>query len=115
MAFNSNNFKTLEFDYEITELDPDTIVKSGLFPSNFKVRIVMEEVPASQASQEELKLQRQGRDTILEILKLREADAITSSDTQTLVFGDPDFDDRDEAMVVGLDQKPQSDSSENED
>ncbi len=103
MAFHSSQFKELHKDFPKHMLDPDTLVKDPAFPENFKVRIVLEDVDPKHASQEELNFQLNGRDKILRILKDREDQNLSELETQKLVFGDPDFDDRDEMQVVNID------------
>jgi len=115
MAFNSNYIKSPEVTFEKTMLDPDTVVNDKAFPPNFKVKIVMQEVSAAVFNQEELKLQREGRDDMIRILREWEAENITPTDTQTLIFGDPDFDDREEMMVINFDDQMPADTSDNED
>lgn len=103
IAFHSGYFKELIKDFPKTMLDPDTLVKDPAFPENFKIRIVLEEVDPKHASQEEINLQLNGRDKVIKILKEREDQGLTELETQKLVFGDPDFDDRDEMQVVNID------------
>jgi hypothetical protein len=103
IAFHSSCFKELYQDFPKHMLDPDTLIKDPAFPANFKVRIVLEEVDLKYASQEEINEQLNGRDRVLRILREREEQGLSELDTQKLVFGDPDFDDRDEMQVVNID------------
>lgn len=115
LAFNSNKEKPSEMVFDRYMLDPDTLVKDPAFPENFRVKLVMENVPEEESSKEEMKEQREGRDKIMNILRQREKESLTVLDTQNLVFGDPDFDDRDEMMVVNFDVSGQSGSEDIDD
>jgi hypothetical protein len=115
LAFNSNKEKSSEMVFDKFMLDPDTLIKDPAFPENFRVKIVMENVPEEEASKDEMHDQREGRDKILNILRIREKESLTVLDTQNLMFGDPDFDDRDEMMVVNFDVSGQSASEDADD
>lgn len=103
LAFHSSCFKEQYKDFPKHMLDPDTLIKDPAFPENFKVRVVLEDVDPKHASQEEINFQLNGRDKVLRILREREEQCLTELETQKLVFGDPDFDDRDEMQVVNID------------
>lgn len=120
LAFHCGNVG-LEAEYTIKDLDPDTLSKDSAFTHipYFSVTVKLEDVPEAQLtleSKNELKAHRDGRQKVIDILTRREAEKITPPDSQHLVYGLPDFDDRDEMMVIKFEDSGKSDGeSENED
>lgn len=106
MAFNSSYFKELQQDFDKTMLDPDILVKDPMFPQNFRVRILLQEIDQKTTKSNEFREQEKGKQEIISILQRREKEMIDEFNTQILVFGDPDFDDRDEMQVVNMDEGP---------
>ena len=119
LAFNSNFEKNKEIVFNRYMVDPDTVAKDfNTFPDSFSVRLILEDMSpelVDLAGREELKEQQKGADTIIKILEKREAENLTVLDTQNLVFGDPDFDDRDEMMVVNMEAAGQIPSDDPDD
>lgn len=115
MAFNTNNFKKSPVVFTLKELDPDVLQKDPAFPNDFKVKVFWTEAEAGNINLEEMKAQKTGKDLIIKVLQSREKENIQDSQTQKLMFGDPDFDDRDEILAINLDGFEHSDVSEGED
>lgn len=115
LAFNSNFFTENEVDYAVEQLDPDTLKKNACYPRGFKVRVRLENCGEGLGAAEELKEQQAGRDTIAHILEQREREDWEEEYTKELVFGEGDFDDREEMMVANLQDNNPSDASDQED
>lgn len=120
LAFHCGNVG-LETEYTIKDLDPDTLCKDSAFTHipYFSVTVKLEDIPETQLhgeGQTELRAQREGRQKVIDILTRREAEKINPLDSQRLVYFLPDFDDRDEMMVLKFEDSAKSEGeSENED
>lgn len=100
LAFNSNEVENI-FTFQLEELDPDNIVKDPAF-KGLKVSFYLEDIEEPTNSSE-LEKQKLGYKTIKRSLKYRQNQLKSAFDMQLNVFGDPDFDDRDELMIVNKD------------
>lgn len=111
LAFNSNQVDT-KFTFDLKELDPDTIVTDPAF-KDLRVTFFLEELE-DLSNSSELTKQVEGYKTIEASLQYHTEKVKPTIESQlniVNVFGDPDFDDRDEMMIVNKDQEEHSEMS----
>ena len=108
LAFNSNEVNNV-FTFELKDLDPDTIVNDPAY-AGLRVTFYLEDIEEDFNSSE-LDQQIRGYKVIENSLAYRSKQNMNPLSTQINVFGDPDFDDRDEMMIVNKDNMEVSEMS----
>lgn len=97
LAFNSNAVPN-NYSLSLDELDPDTVRNDSAFPKYFKVTFFLDEIDVD-CNSIELEEQKKGYSIIEGSLEYRKNNVKDNLHAQVNLFGDPDFDDRDEVMV----------------
>lgn len=97
LAFNSNLVAN-NYTLSLEELDPDTVRNDHAFPKSFRVTFFMDEIDVD-CNSIELEKQKTGYKIIEDSIEYRKSNVKDNIHTQVNLFGDPDFDDRDEIMV----------------
>ncbi len=111
LAFNSSIVKNNKLRFELGQLDPDKIRDDPAFPKRFSVELYFQDM--EDPSSDELERQKHDFKQIEECLKYR-VSAVRDKDeaaVHKVVFGDEDFDDRDEVMIVDTPIEEGSDES----
>jgi phosphatidylinositol-3,4,5-trisphosphate 3-phosphatase/dual-specificity protein phosphatase PTEN len=113
LALNTNTVVDSQAEFTLDMLDPDILSKNPAYPRNFKVILFFEDLEAGENSHEQER-QLEGAKMIESVLKYREAKVVGFLQMHLNVFGDPDFDDREEVMIVDKHEEEGSDLSGDE-
>lgn len=111
LAFNSSTVKSNKLRFELGQLDPDKIRDDPAFPKRFCVDLYFQDM--EDPSSDELAKQKNDFKLIDDCLKYRAAHVQDKNESAVdrVVFGDEDFDDRDEIMIVDTPIEEGSDES----
>lgn len=114
LSFNSNTIgKDTKMEFTLDMLDPDVTKKNPAYPKDFKVTLFFETLDIDPTSSEH-KLQCEGFEAMQEVYKYRADTLKKEKDYSLSAFGHPDFDDRDEMMIMDLDESCGSELSGDE-
>lgn len=119
VAFNTHFLppKADKLELRKFQLDPDKVRKKTNLPHDFKLVILFEDIDLGDPSvhDDAVKEELKGLERIREICGKRNKQELTEQNMQLIVFGDPDFDDREETMIVHPDESDEDQVSEGDD